>query len=327
MTAQWKPLALTPAMVRLIGGIDEFKGRWATLSALPQGALGDLRRQVVLQAAAASSRLDGAEVTPTALASLMARPERARLDTRAEVMATAYGRTLDTIGALYRELAPTRHNVMEIQRLLCAGDPHGSVYMAPDVAAQLDAYLEEIASDLEEPDHHPLISIPLFNLRLLTLHPFPSGNGRLARALTTLLMLRSGYASAAYAPLEAAIERHRARVHRALRRAQTTGALNDWMLISLRCLADQRAQAEQRLGGAHRQEPLPALSAALIRVAASGEGLSIKRAVQATGANRNTVKVHVRRLVQTGRLVQRGRGRATWYVLPEGSDYGFIPAA
>ena len=99
------------------------------------------------------------------------------------------------------------------------------------------------------------------------------------------------------------------------------------MLTSLQCLADQRAAAERRLDEAHRREPLPPLSEALIRVAATGEGLSIKRAVETTGANRNTVKVHVRRLVQTGRLVQHGRGRATWYVLPEGNRYGIIPAA
>jgi Fic family protein len=327
MTVQWKPLALTPAMVRLIGSIDEFKGRWQTLCALPPGQLALIRRDSVLAAAAAASRLEGRPVKQEELTSLMAQPTSRGVDLRAEAMATAYGRTLDTVHALHEELPPTRHNVVELHRLLCVGTDMENPSPTPEVLDQLDALLLELQGDLAEPSHHPLISIPLFNLRLLSLHPFPTGNGRLARILTTLLMLRAGYGSAACASLEVAIETHRVRVHRALRRAQTTGALNDWMLTSLQCLADQRTSAERHLEAAHRREPLPPLSEALIRVAATGEGLSIKRAVETTGANRNTVKVHVRRLVQTGRLVQHGRGRATWYVLPERSTDGTIRAA
>jgi len=32
-----------------------------------------------------------------------------------------------------------------------------------------------------------------------------------------------------------------------------------------------------------------------------------------TGANRNTIKDHIKRLVIANRLVRRGRGRGTWY--------------
>lgn len=327
MTVQWKPLALTPAMVRLIGSIDEFKGRWQTLCALPPGQLELIGRETVLAAAAATSRLEGRPVEGERLARLMAQSTGDRVEPSPEAMATAYGRTLATVHALYDELEPTRHNVLELQRLLCVGTGLENPSPAQEVLTELDALLLEIRGDLAEPSHHPLISIPLFNLRLLSLHPFPTGNGRLARILTTLLMLRAGYGSAACASLEIAIETHRVRIHRALRRAQTTGALNDWMLTSLQCLADQRTQAERHLEAAHRSEPLPPLSEALIRVAATRQGLSIKRAVETTGANRNTVKVHVRRLVQTGRLVRHGRGRATWYVLPERSTDGTIRAA
>jgi len=314
-------------MVRLIGSIDEFKGRWNTLCALPPGQLNQIRREAVLQAAAATSRLEGRPVDVETLRGLMGQATKAGSDHSAAAMAAAYGRTLDTVHALHGELEPTLHNVVELQRLLCAGTGVTNPGLTRQGAEELEAILLEIQSDLQEPSHHPLISIPLFNLRLLSLHSFPTGNGRLARILTTLLMLRSGYGSAACAALEVAVETHRARVHRSLRRAQTTGALNDWMLTSLQCLADQRATAERYLETAHRREPLPPLSEALIRVAATGEGLSIKRAVETTGANRNTVKVHVRRLVQTGRLIQHGRGRATWYVLPEGNTDGVIPAA
>ncbi len=327
MNAPWKPLALTPAMVRLIGSIDEFKGRWSTLRALPPGLLTQIRQDTVVEAAAATSRLEGRPIDGESLRSQLNDGGHLDASCRSSALAVAYGRTLQVVHELHMELEPTLHHILELQRLLYAQTGLSNPGFSDEQAAQLEHILSDLRSDLEEPSQHPLISIPLFNLRLLSLRPSSAGDGRLARIVTSLLMLRAGYGAVACAPLETTIETHRVRVHRALRRAQTTGALNDWMLTSLQCLSDQRTAAARRLDAAHRREPLPPLSEALIRVAATGEGLSIKRAVETTGANRNTVKVHVRRLVQTGRLVQHGRGRATWYVLPEGSSNGVIRAA
>ena len=38
----------------------------------------------------------------------------------------------------------------------------------------------------------------------------------------------------------------------------------------------------------------------------------------ATDANPNTLKLRLRELVGDGRVVRRGKGRATWYSLPTG---------
>jgi len=37
---------------------------------------------------------------------------------------------------------------------------------------------------------------------------------------------------------------------------------------------------------------------------------------RATGANRNTLKEHFKRLLAQGRLVRHATGKATWYALP-----------
>jgi Fic family protein len=49
---------------------------------------------------------------------------------------------------------------------------------------------------------HPLIIIAVFIVSFLAIHPFQDGNGRLSRILTTLLLLRSGYAYVPYSSLE-----------------------------------------------------------------------------------------------------------------------------
>ena len=43
--------------------------------------------------------------------------------------------------------------------------------------------------------------------------------------------------------------------------------------------------------------------------------VTISNAIQLTGANRNTLKQHLRSLVERGHLKQQGAGRVVWYEL------------
>ncbi len=62
-------------------------------------------------------------------------------------------------------------------------------------------------------------------------------------------------------------------------------------------------------------ERLSALSLEILQVVEERGRLTMADAVTLTGANRNTLKVHFRRLVKQGRLVQHGTGKGTWYSL------------
>lgn len=75
---------------------------------------------------------------------------------------------------------------------------------------------------LEDDETHPLIAIALFVVAFLAIHPFQDGNGRLALALTTVLLLRAGYTYVAYSSLESVIERSMERHNVALRKTQST---------------------------------------------------------------------------------------------------------
>ena len=55
---------------------------------------------------------------------------------------------------------------------------------------------------------HPLLVIAVFVVVFLAIHPFQDGNGQL-RVITTLLLLRAGYAYVPYASLESVIEKTR----------------------------------------------------------------------------------------------------------------------
>lgn len=67
---------------------------------------------------------------------------------------------------------------------------------------------------------HPLMVIGIFVVHFLAIHPFQDGNGRLSRALTTLLLLKSGYSYVPYCSLESIIEASKESYYRALRGTQ-----------------------------------------------------------------------------------------------------------
>lgn len=105
--------------------------------------------------------------------------------------------------------------------------------------------LVETRTSLEDASVHPLLVIGEFILRFLAIHPFQDGNGRLARILTNLLLLRSGYEYVPYSSLERLVEANKEEYYRALRRSQITldnekPELEHWLVFFLEMLKNKR---------------------------------------------------------------------------------------
>ena len=182
----------------------------------------------------------------------------------------------------------------------------------------MESLVRWAADALEAEEHHPLAVIAVFVVRFLAIHPFQDGNGRLSRVVTTLLLLRAGYTYVPYSSLERVIEDNKDRYYLTLRRAQSTldeseEHLGEWVTFFLRCLARQKDALAAKVEIERRMAELAPLAQELLVLARDHGRLTIRAAVAATGANRNTLKVHLRRLVEDGRLTRRGRGRGSWY--------------
>jgi Fic family protein len=142
--------------------------------------------------------------------------------------------------------------------------------------------------------------------------------------LTTLLLLRAGYAYVPFASLERVIEENKDLYYNALRRTQTTlnGDVPDWepwIGFFLRCLKKQKDSLALRLEREHTtqltEDELPDVSRHVLKALRAKKRLTIAQLATITGANRNTLKVRLRELVAAGRVRQHGKARATWYSL------------
>jgi len=110
-------------------------------------------------------------------------------------------------------------------------------FQAPD-AKRVSGEMGQFLSWFEKKDDEdPFLKAGTAHLRFLTIHPFDDGNGRVARALTDLLMARADGGAVRFYSLSAGIMAERADYYRVLEFAQSgTLDITDWLLWFLRCL-------------------------------------------------------------------------------------------
>src|SRR2546422_7318320 len=159
--------------------------------------------------------------------------------------------------------------------------------------------MEELAAwtnrELGGKTHHPLLVVAVFIVRFLAIHPFQDGNGRLARVLTNLALVRTGYSYVPYSSLERVIEENREQYYRALRSAQGTldkdeSHLVDWIRFFLLCLLEQKNSLAEKVKNERLMTSLSPLDEQLLQIARQHGRVTLTTALSLTNANRNTLK-------------------------------------
>jgi len=87
----------------------------------------------------------------------------------------------------------------------------------------------------------------------------------------------------------------------------------DWLRFFLLCLIEQKNSLAEKVKRERIMTSLSALDEQLLQLTRQHGRLTLTAAVVLTKTNRNTLKLHLRQLVQAGRLQLLGRGRSSWY--------------
>jgi Fic family protein len=342
-------LQITPDVLALISEIDEFKGAWTAIGRISPQRLTSLRRVATIESIGSSTRIEGAKLSDKEVEALLSGIEIKRLKSRDEEEAAGYAAVMETIFASWKDISLTENHIRQLHRDLLQhsmkderhraaykthtnhveafdanGESIGIVFQTatpfntPRLMTELVGWTQE---HLHARSLHPLIVIAVFVVVFLAIHPFQDGNGRLSRALTTLLLLRAGYAYVPYSSLESVIEHSKDAYYLSLRKTQGTISTETpdwqpWLLFFLRSLHQQKARLEKKI---ERERlilgDLPELSVQLLELCRERGRITVAEAAKVTGANRNTIKDHLKALTRAGHIAQRGAGRGAWYGL------------
>ncbi|MDR2161768.1 MAG: Fic family protein [Desulfovibrio sp.] len=340
-------LKITPELLGLIAEIDEFKGAWKALGTLAPERLSALRRIATIESVGSSTRIEGSTLSDSEVEKLLSNLAIHSFSSRDEQEIAGYAETMEQIFQSWEYIPLTENHVRQLHRsLLRHSDKderhRGNYKTASNSVAAFDGQGQQIGivfetatpfdtprlmreliewtnAALETKSLHPLLVVGIFTVTFLAIHPFQDGNGRLSRILTTLLLLRCGYAYTPYSSLESVIENSKESYYLALRQTQTTIRSDapdwqPWLVFSIRALHQQMKRLEKKVEREHIVlAAMPELSLQILEYAREHGRVTIKDMVILTGANRNTLKEHFRRLVENRQLVMQGKSRGAWY--------------
>jgi len=342
-------ITITPEILKLIAEIDEFKGRWTVIETLAPEKLTNLRRIATIESVGSSTRIEGAKLSDAEVEKLLSGLRSESFGSRDEEEVAGYADAMDMIFGGFEAITITENHIKQLHGVLLKysakdQDHRGNYKRVPnDVQAfgpdgksvgvvfetatpfETPGWMRELVDwfnrSIEEESQHPLILIGIFIVAFLAIHPFSDGNGRLSRALTTLLLLRAGYGYVPYSSMESIIERNKDSYYLALRRTQQVIRKEEqnwepWLVFFLKTMAKQKdnlaakVKEEQSL-----RASLPALSRQILELVKKRSEITVKEIEESTGANRNTIKVHVKKLAEQQYLRQVGQGRGARYMI------------
>ena len=127
---------------------------------------------------------------------------------------------------------------------------HEKTHFEAPPAGDVPALMGDFLEWFEDGGEDPLLKAGLAHLRFLTIHPFEDGNGRIARALTELLLARSDGSPRRFYSMAAYIAAHRDEYYDEIERAQKgTPDVTRWLSWFLGAVAAAIERSSQELRG------------------------------------------------------------------------------
>ena len=340
---------ILPEHLKLISEINEFKGKWQMLRNLAPDQLSLLKRIATIESIGSSTRIEGAGLTDSEVERLLSGLNTTSFESRDEAEVAGYSEAMEMIFESYDEIQISENHIKQLHQVLLRftskdarhrgeykklpnhveafaanGRSLGIIFETAspfDTPFRMKELIQWFSEESQKGTLHPLLLMAIFIVHFLAIHPFQDGNGRLSRILTTLLLMRSGYSYVPFSSLERIVEENKDRYYLSLRRAQSTlytnnSKLNDWLLFFLACLRKQISVLDSKVKTERMIAELPPLSQEIMKIIRQHGRARVRDIQIITGANRNTIKAHIKRLVERGELKKMGAGKGTWYRFP-----------
>jgi Fic family protein len=336
-------IPVNPEILKSIGKIDRFREIWAGGTAIPPEQLAKLRETARLQSVAASCSIAGIRVNEADVAAALAGgPSAGTEHTQLAGYAAAMNRSFPASGPIvtFDELAALnavvlgkpgnppppstlRETPLHLEVFDAGGHAQGRVLqtlpprLLQDKIEDLVSWLE---LELRGTGQNPLLVAGAFFIYAASISPFERGNGRTFRVILPHLLRRAGYGFVDYSSLERVFEETRFGYYDAIDQAETKiwteeANLTPWIAFFVESLLTLTMRLQAKIDVETRARELPPLQRAILdTIRENGMGAAALL-MATTGANRNTLKDNLRRLVDRGLLERIGSKRGTVYRL------------
>lgn len=326
--------------------IDEFNGAWKATQLLAPERLLSLKQVATIESIGASTRIEGVTLTNAEIETFLRNLASTSFRTRDEQEVAGYSDAMMTIYDSYGSFDISENHIKQLHAILLKysdkDDGHRGEYkittnsVGAFVDGKLKAIIFDTASPFETPllmegliewhenavreNWHPLVIVGIFIVTFLAIHPFQDGNGRLSRALTTLMLLKFNYLYVPYVSLEGIIEDNKADYYKALQQTQATlrsshPDFNPWLNFFFAVLEKQMNSMQARIEETKLIQQLSKLSMEILQAVQTHQRLSVSQLSHLLGVNRNTLRNHVYELLRDKRLTKHGEGRGVFYTI------------
>lgn len=346
-----KNIVITADMLNKIAEIDNFNGSWhADELQLSPVELKSMKRVATIESVGSSNRIEGNKMNDDEIEELFCHINKKSFRSRDEEEVAGYSDLINTIFENYEDIPLTENYLKQLHQILlkysAKDERHRGEYkmdsnrvVAYDASGQKIGTIFETATSFDTPRLmreliqwtndtlddkflHPLVTIGIFIVHFLAIHPFTDGNGRLSRALTILLMLKSRYSYMPYASMESVIEVNKDAYYRALHDTQKTigSAKTDyepWLTFFVTALQKQKKSLEAKIQNLRKADAnaLSSTARELLALFAEKSELGMPELVEKTGKNPETIRKSVQNLVKKGFLIKLGTTRGASYML------------
>ncbi len=108
----------------------------------------------------------------------------------------------------------------------------GEVVFRPPIPLEVAHQMKDLVEFINNPESkeiHPVLRSGIVHYEFVRIHPFVDGNGRVARALSTLLLFQEGYDIRRFFSLEEYFDLDASRYYESLQSVERDGMLTQWL--------------------------------------------------------------------------------------------------
>jgi Fic family protein len=181
---------------------------------------------------------------------------RKAMDFLEEIRARGEGVTDDLIKKLHNI---TVNKILPVEKcgeyrktqVVIKNNQTGQVSFRPPEASMVSTQIKDLLAFIDSPesqDIHPVLKSGIVHYELVRIHPFLDGNGRVARALSTLILFLDGYDIRKFFSLEEYFDSNAAEYYQALQSVEKeAGDLTQWLEYFTQGLAIELSKIKDKV--------------------------------------------------------------------------------